>query len=222
MSVSQKYNTIIFDNDGVLIEPTDINKLKYCIKKSFREFGINNPKEKHLESMIRPDKNSVIKICRKYNINPSEFWKIREKEVTKIQKKEIQNGSKGLYEDVYKQISSLDDVKLALVSNNQQNTVEYIINFFDIDSFFDTIYGREPTIKGIKRKKPNPYYLKKALRDLNSKDGIYVGDSNTDIKAAKNIGIDSVFIRRKHRKNYSLKYNATYEIDTLSKLSQIL
>ena len=83
-------------------------------------------------------------------------------------------------------------------------------------------YGREPTLSGIERMKPDPHYLEGALSDLKldpDRDGVlYVGDSESDVVAAAAAGIDSAFVRRPHRRDSDLHATPTHEVRGLDEL----
>ncbi|WP_101294979.1 HAD family hydrolase [Halegenticoccus soli] len=109
-------------------------------------------------------------------------------------------------------------IDLAVVSNNQHATVEHILDVFGLDDLFSVAYGREPTIEGFRRRKPEPYYLELAVSELGAENALYVGDSNVDVLAADRAGVDVAFIRRPHRAEYELVAEPTYEIETLEEL----
>lgn len=122
----------------------------------------------------------------------------------------------------YDDVSTLDNfsISLGLVSNNQRTTVNFLVNCFDID-VFETAYGREPTLAGAAQK-TNPHYIERALAELEAERVLYVGDSNVDLEAVDRLGVDSAFIRRPHRENYTLKHEPTHEVSTLTGLAEPL
>ncbi len=61
----------------------------------------------------------------------------------------------------------------AIVSNNQHETIRNILEHLALDGF-EVWYGREPTIQGIQRKKPNAYYLESAIDELGVSNPLYV------------------------------------------------
>jgi HAD superfamily hydrolase (TIGR01549 family) len=113
------------------------------------------------------------------------------------------------------------DVARGIVSSNQQETVDFLLDHFEVSGLFDTAYGREDTIESLDLRKPNSHYIDRALSDLDADSALFVGDNESDVKAAHNAGIDSAFIRRPHRTDWDLDVWPTWEIDALDDLHDI-
>lgn len=213
------YDAIIYDNDGVLTKPTDRTVVWDAARDAFRKFDISDPSDEHVEGMASGVTIERLQnICEEYGIDPAAFWEERDMNSSRAQQDEIRNGNKPLYDDI-EAIWALDQPR-GIVSSNQHATIECIIDHFDLDSKFETYYGRKPTIEHIRRKKPEPYFIERAMTDLNTENALYVGDSPCDVDAAENAGIDSAFIRRPHRTDIQLSTEPTYDLDDLWKLEQ--
>ncbi len=50
------------------------------------------------------------------------------------------------------------------------------------------------------------------------RDALYVGDSETDVLAAHNAGLDSIFLRREHSADVTLSVEPTAEMPNLRAL----
>jgi len=215
-----RYDGVIFDNDGVLIELYRPGK-KYerAIRELLNEKGIN-PDKKAIKSLMPYHKvNEIKKTCNRYNLNSEKFWREHEEKTYQVQKQTILDGYKTLFADV-EHIENIG-VPKGIVSNNQEDIVEFIAErHSSID--FQTFYGREKSLKGLWRRKPNTYYLKKCIDDMGLENPIYIGDSSKDIEAAHKLGIDSVFVRREHREGYYTTKNPTHEIKSLEELPKIV
>ncbi|MFB6074508.1 MAG: HAD family hydrolase [Haloarculaceae archaeon] len=209
------YDAIVFDNDGVLVERTDTELLVSAIRETFREFDRDPPSDL-VRSLAVEDAIRADRLREEFDLDPAAFWRRREANAATAQRGVIRSGEKPLYDDV----AALEDLgcPLAVVSNNQQATVEFIVEHFGLDERFEVVYGREPTVAGHRRRKPDPSYIEQALADLGTTDALYVGDSETDVVAADRAGLDSAFLRRPHRADLDLEAEPTYEFPDLTAL----
>lgn len=213
-----QYDAVLLDNDGVVIEPPDHDAILAAIRETFEEFGVPDPPADHVEALLGVTSDDLRRICANHGIDPAAFWRQRDANAARVQRREFHEGLRRPYDD----LAAMEDLEalLGIVSNNQQETIEYIVDYFDLD--VATYYGREPTVAGVHRKKPNPHYLQQAIAELDAETPLYVGDSNADLGAAAAAGVDSVFVRRSHRQEYSLEHDPTYEVDGLHELVTML
>lgn len=162
------------------------------------------------------------RVCDRHNLELEEFWSELEQQVTELQRRMIEQGERDLYGDhtVVKTLAATVD--LALVSNNTHATIEFMVDHFSLDDHFEAVYGREPTVEGYRRRKPDPHYIERALNDLGTRSALYVGDGPSDVVAAHRAGLDSVFVRRERWDNADLPNEPTYKIDQLTELTDII
>ena len=75
------------------------------------------------------------------------------------------------------------------ISTNRTNTMEFIMEKFDLNQYFDMVVTALP--KDVKNPKPHPEGVKKILSELNVDGGktLYVGDSEVDQKTARSSGV---------------------------------
>lgn len=208
-----EYDAIVFDNDGVIVEPSDQRVLVDAVVDAFAAFDVMIDAERVRQSVAE---DAVPRdLIADHGLNAEAFWHQRELTASLAQQAHTRAGGKPVYDD----ISALDalELPLGLVSNNQHATVEFLLAHHDIDHF-DTAYGRQPTLKGADRRKPSPSYIKRALADLEASEALYVGDSEKDIIAANRAGIDSVFLRRDHVSDIPLSVEPTAEVPDLRAL----
>ncbi|AWB27787.1 HAD family hydrolase [Halococcoides cellulosivorans] len=211
------YDTVVFDNDGVLVGRTSFDVLRRATAKTFRLFDVSDPDPDDVEAMtIGATPAEVDRVCERYGLDRGRFWRTRDHTVSQAQQEEARQGRKTPYGDV-SVVGDLD-VSVGIVSSNQQETVDFLLDHFDLDRMFQTAYGREATVKSLELRKPNSHYLDRALADLDPRRALYVGDNESDIQAAENAGIDSAFIRRPHRRNWDLNVWPTWDIDSLEDL----
>jgi HAD superfamily hydrolase (TIGR01549 family) len=212
-----EYDAIVFDNDGVIVEPSDRDVLVDAVIDAFAAFGVTVDPERAERSVTQ----STVPhdLLREHGLAPEAFWHQRELTASLAQQAHTREGGKPVYDDV----GALDAlaVPLGLVSNNQHATVEFLLAYHDIATF-ETAYGRQPTLTGAARRKPEPYYLERALADLDATHALYVGDSEKDIVAAQRAGVDSVFLRRDHVADVTLSVEPTAEVPDLRTLVDTL
>ena len=213
------YDALVFDNDGVLTTPTTHDVLVGAISDAFDAVGVTEPPRSHVETLIAPTVEELRSIASVHDVQKNRLWEAREQAAIDAQHRSMREGTKRLYDDV-DAVRSLS-VHRAIVSNNQHETIANIVEYFDLADF-DPWIGREPTIEGIRRKKPRPYYLELALDALDADSPLYVGDSQVDVEAASAAAVDVAFLRRPHRDGYELDVNPTYEIDSLEALTDIV
>jgi phosphoglycolate phosphatase-like HAD superfamily hydrolase len=121
--------------------------------------------------------------------------------------------------------SDRGSVATGIVSNNQHATVEGIVDLFDLHGYFGTAYGRDASLDGFHRRKPETDYLERALDDLGvDAPGrvLYVGDSTVDVEVAARLGADSAFVRRPHREGYDVGAEPTYEVSGLDEVVDVV
>ncbi|GAA0274810.1 HAD family hydrolase [Halobacterium noricense] len=214
------YDTVVFDNDGVLVGRTRYDVLQAATEDTFEQFGVTDPDPDDIEEMtIGATPKTVSDVCSRYGLKPAEFWPTRDQTAAEAQYEEVREGRKTLYDDL-DTLHDLD-VSMGIVSSNQQATVDFVLDHFGVDDLFGAAYGREPTIESLNRRKPNSHYIDRALADLDANSALFVGDNESDVRAAENAGIDSAFIRRPHRRDWELNVWPTWEIDGLDDLHDI-
>jgi HAD superfamily hydrolase (TIGR01549 family) len=205
-----EYDAVVFDNDGVIVEPSDREVLVEAVVDAFAAFDVAVDTDR-VEQYVAED---VVPrdLLREHDLDPEVFWHQRELTASLAQQAHTREGGKPVYEDVTA-LNALE-VPLGLVSNNQHATVEFLLAHHSIDHF-ETAYGRQPTLTGAARRKPEPYYIERALVELDAAEALYVGDSEKDIVAAEQVGIDSVFLRRNHVADVTLSVEPTAEVPDL-------
>ncbi len=219
MGTRTPYDAVIFDNDGVLTTPTDRPVLVDAMHDAFETIGVADPPADHVETLLGPSVDSLHRVADGHGVDPDRLWRARETAAIEAQLAELRAGRKAPYDDVTA-LESLS-VPTGIVSNNQHETIGNVIQHCKLEPF-DVWYGREPTLEGIERKKPTPYYLEQALADLEPENPLYVGDSGVDIAAADAAGIDAAFVRRDHRSGYEPSTEPAHEIESLAALPDLI
>lgn len=117
------------------------------------------------------------------------------------------------------------DKKTALITSSRYENVAHLLDKYNMNSLFDTLVTRYD----VEHQKPHPESLLSALEKLggNKKEALMVGDSDKDLGAAKNAGIDSVlFYPLEHKKFYNLKklkaLDPTYIVEDFREIMRIV
>lgn len=210
----------MFDMDGVLLTMTEGSVIDRAAREAFAAFGVDPPDEA-VEPFARSDADGFAAACEPFDLDPDAVWSAREWAACWLQAGEMDAGRKRPYDDVADALAAID-APLGLVSNNQHHTVGYALDRFGLDGVFETAYGRGHTVEALRRRKPDPHYLDRALSDLETRDALYVGDSGVDVEAATRAGVDSAFVRRDHRTDYRLRAEPDYEVPDLAALVDLL
>lgn len=216
-----RYDAVLFDNDGVLVHLTERGVLRRAVERAFAEAGVDDPEPAHVEALefgVTVDRLRAISAV--YDLDPESFWRRRDEHATRLQQAAIRAGEKPLYDD-FDAVLDLP-VPRGIVSSNQHPTVTSVLEHNDIGDHFVTYYGREMSLDGLRRKKPATYYLDRAREDVGAENPLYVGDSESDVEAAANAGMDAVFVRRPHRRGTELSIEPTAEIETLRELPALV
>lgn len=211
------YEAVVFDCDGVLVEPTDQTVLVDAVVDAFSAFGIDLGRSVAKRTVVEDE--VPVETAREHDLDPEALWHYRELRASLAQQAHVRAGGKRVYDDV-DGLSGLD-APLGLVSNNQHATVEFLCAYHELPAF-ETAYGRRPTLAGAAQRKPAPDNIERALSDLGVRDALYVGDSEKDVIAAQRAGVDAAFLRRDHVADVELDVSPRFEVPDLEALVERL
>lgn len=210
-----KYDTVLFDLDGTLLDTKElIDRTFIYTFEHFRPGKVLTDGE--LNSFFGPslritfskysqDEKEIEEMIAYYrNYNQS----IHDEMV------KIFPGAKNLVHMLKKK-----GYKLGIVSSKKADLVAHGLDLFGIKDCFDIIIGEED----VTQPKPNPEGILKAIEQLGSQHAIYVGDGVGDIQAGKNAQIDTVgVLYTSFREKEILEQEPTYTIHSLSDMNTIL
>jgi HAD superfamily hydrolase (TIGR01549 family) len=214
------YDAVVFDHDGVLVRPVETERLRAAARQAFETLDVPDPDPDAVEQMAFGATPAAVRtVCDRYDLDPDRFWRVRERSASQVQRRAVREGTLTRYDDA--DAVWRVDAPRGIVSSNQQSTIDFFLAEFGFSDAFQSVYAREPTLESLRRKKPAPYYLERALADLTADEALFVGDSPSDVEAAANAGVDSAFLRRPHRAETSLETPPTYELSTLEELLDV-
>lgn len=195
------YDAVIFDNDGVLVERPTERAMVRGARGAFEACGVEDPDPADLEAVLHGVTPDLLdRLAGTYGFDPDEFWAARDRSAAAAQREAVEAGERGTYHDTDAVWDV--DVPAAVVSNNQQMTVDFLLERFELADRFVSAYGRSLGVGDLTRKKPDPHYLERAIADIETATGaaperpLMVGDKGSDVRAARNAGIDAALLRR--------------------------
>ncbi|MFP4632270.1 MAG: HAD family hydrolase [Halobacteriales archaeon] len=212
------YDSVVLDFDGVLVEPTRPEVAYGAVERAFEQHGISLERSE-VERLVSVSADGLRELCRRHDVGADAVWSTRERHVAEAQKQAYDDGLKPAYPDL-EALDSLDGRAVAIASNNQRETVEYVVRELGISERVETVVAREPTLEDLERKKPRPDFVERATEALDAENPVYVGDREKDVVAARRAGVDSVFVRRSH--NRSLEVEATHETRSLHDVVELV
>jgi phosphoglycolate phosphatase-like HAD superfamily hydrolase len=216
-----RYDAVLLDCDGVLVEPPARETQVEACRAAFRSLGVEDVDDDHLAALTSGvTVERLREVAAAHDLDPDALWDARERHDERSQLDAFRAGARGRYGDV-RAVAALPEPR-AVVSNNHHSTVEYALDRFDLRALFDVVYGREMTVESLRLKKPNAHYLDRAVADLDASAALYVGDSASDVVAARRAGLDSVLLRRPHRRDVALPVEPTYEAETLHEVASLV
>ena len=179
-----KYNTFIFDFDGVLADTNEIKKIN--VFKAVSDYLTPLEAKEFVDDFV--SKNGIpreVKFKKKFKNNY--------KYMSILKKYEALNTSSfhntKLIDGVYSFIKRLNKLnkKLVILSGGNKSEIEYILSSHGLDNYFDGVFS------GPADKKAN---ISKAFKNITDKM-VFFGDSNQDYKLSTKLGLDFVFVSSK-------------------------
>lgn len=209
-----EYDAVLFDNDGILVEPPSNDSKTAAVTDTFRELGVGDVDATHVDAITSGVTiETVHEVCEIYDVDVEAFWEARERHDEIVQLDDFRAGSRRCYGDV-EALGELPQSR-GVVSNNHYSTVEFVLEYFELEPLFETYHGREMEIESLALKKPETHYVDEAIATLGAESALFVGDRELDVVAAHRAGVDSAFVRRPHNTAVELSMTPTYEVDDL-------
>ncbi len=213
-----KYNTVIFDLDGTLLNTLD------DLRDSLNEVLMQHSYlPQRLEDVRRFVGNGVWNLVRRSlpsGCPDQEATKIME-EFKTLYKKNMQNKTRP-YNGIMELLLDLNrfNYKLAIVSNKYDAAVKELAQTY-FGNLIPVAIGETSEIK----RKPAPDSIYTALQELGSTldCAVLVGDSETDVQTAKNAGIPCIGVTWGFRRREVLREEgADFLIDTPRELLTLI
>ncbi len=216
---------ILFDMDGVILEGPRSHTQVYedAVTAALATLGVD-PTPAQRQTLTEHDPDRVRTECGRLGIDPDRFWALRDGYASAGTHHRLRTGRRAIYDDVDAIAELGSQTAIGLVTNNRHETAVFVADLLkrDVGASFDVVRGREPTVDGFRRLKPDPYYIEDALAELGVDSGLYVGDRHEDVTAGTAAGLETAFLRRPHNRSVACPTAATYELESLSALANVV
>ena len=184
-----KIDTIIFDLDGTLLN--SLGDLHACFNHAIKSFGYPERSLNEIKSFVGNGIKKAIERAIAKPIEDSDLNKIVD--YFRIYYKDHMLEFTKPYEGIIEMLKEArkKGYKLAVVSNKYDDEVKMLVkNYFG--EYIDIAIGEGHGI----RKKPEIDGVIEAINELDSnlKRAIFIGDSDVDIKTARNAGIHCISV----------------------------
>ena len=208
------YNAVLFDWDGTLAET--IKLWLKAFKDTFKRYNTFPTEKDVLEhSYGKKDGSSYFGIT-----NYAEFNALLYNNIS------LNYSKTPLFVGVKDTLSKLhgNGFKVCIVSSTKKSLLVEAIKYHQIDKYIDEIIGSD----NLKNLKPNPEQIELAIKSLSliKSKTVLVGDSDKDLIASKNAGIDSILFLPLENLSYNseeelIKLQPTYMVSYLKDILPI-
>lgn len=177
---------VIFDLDGTLINSN--GDLKFCMNKMLTDFNLPTITTEETYKFVGYGARKFVELALKGNEdNFEEKFQIFNKYLATFS-----GDNAYIYDGLDELLLALksNGVKLAIVSNKQQDATDFVVSKMLGKYNFDVVCG----IGGNFKTKPDTTAVEYVLKTLNvrKEDTLYVGDTEIDMLTAINAGLKSV------------------------------
>ena len=187
--MKKKYKAVIFDLDGTLLDTID--DIAISANTVLKRHGFPIHKTREYKLFVGEGMETLV-----YKILPREkrsrsFIKKIIKEI-RLEYSKNWNKNTKIYSGILDLLNflQLKKIKMSVLSNKPDNFTKLMVKHFFPNIKFSFVLGTRTGVP----KKPDPTVSLQIAKKLNIKpqDIVYLGDTNTDMKTAKNSGMFAV------------------------------
>ena len=213
-----KYQTVIFDMDGTILET--LEDMRDSVNVTMDHVGCPHRSLEEVRRFVGNGAAKLIERCMPQGAQdprfPEAFGFYKQYYDTHAQIKT------GPYEGIPELLGTLKDlgVQIAVVSNKPDEAVKLLSEHY-FPGLFPVAIGQRPGIET----KPAPDSVYEAMRLLGAKPEttVYVGDSDVDIDTARNAGLNCISVTWGFRDvNFLLEHGAQTLVHSARELLELL
>jgi len=215
------YGSVIFDLDGVILNSMESDEWKYrATREALNELGVDASElDKSVLDSILGDSGyeECVRVCSDVGVDPQRAWSLVAEKTAYARMEEIEKNDFGLVDGTMELLNELrkSQIKMGVISNAPDQAVELVIDHFDLRKYFKFFRGVR-SFEDLKDRKPHPNHIEMAKFQLKRDPYIYVGDRESDVMAATNAGMDSIWIHPQNLKE------PTYTVEKLNEIPEIV
>jgi haloacid dehalogenase superfamily, subfamily IA, variant 1 with third motif having Dx(3-4)D or Dx(3-4)E len=215
------YDGLVLDHDGVLVGMAASATIEAAVEAAFAAAGVPEPRPADVDALgMGVEADQVRAVAERHGVDPATLWDHREQAVHERLLAAVREEGKAPYDDVAA-LAELD-CPFGVASNNQARTVEFILDYHGLEDHFGTVKARTSTFESLATMKPHPALVESAVEALPVDDPLYVGDSETDVLAARRAGVDVAFLRRPHNADRAVDPEPTHDVESLRAVAALL
>jgi phosphoglycolate phosphatase len=201
---------LIFDLDGTIIDNND-NYMELMLRRIGRDLGFDFTLEHAKELWYSINAESRDSVIERWGCDPDKFWTV----FNRYENIDEKLRSTYLHDDT----AVLKGIPLpkGIVTHTSYDHTDKLLRKVGMRQYFDPIVAcTEDT-----GYKPSPLPIIYCMVDMRLKPDqvVYVGDTLSDMLAAKNAGVKSIYINRFNR---PIGFRPDFEISRLDKLADIV
>ncbi|KAF7769000.1 phosphoglycolate phosphatase [Pseudoalteromonas citrea] len=204
------YQGVLFDLDGTLVD--SVEDMYMALNLTLTEVAYPIVSYAQVKTWVGNGIATLVEraLSGDTEINPDLSQSLVDHSIVrfKLHYHDIVGDYAALYAHVETGLSALAHLPKALVTNKDRAFTELLLNKLKLSHYFDVLICGDDT-----EKKPSPKPLIMACKslDLNVDDVMMVGDSKSDILAAKNAKVDVIAVKYGYNQGYNLEdFNPEY------------
>lgn len=212
-----KAELIIFDLDGTLMN--SIPDLTISLNHTATKFGFESFSEDQLAAMVGGGVRKLVEDafnCKMHDEKYKDYF-----DEFMVYYSENHSVRSHLFEGVEEVLQHFKHKKMAILSNKFENFTREMADNYGISKYLDFVHGannyfaKKPSAEGIN------YILNEA--EAKREETIMVGDSQADIRTAKNAGVASIAVTYGYRSREELTIEKPdFICDSIDELKEIL